>query len=261
MELRVSEAFSLARETVAEIGLNWSTYLAHVGYDQKTDDWVPLCASTPLHIIFSAEELDGWDRPFDLKPHHITWRLPLSDRTTHRFGGPHHGVCASCGYQLHHLITLNPIPENLTITGLKSLTIATCLSCLGWHLSEAFFYKHDEQGQPIQAGSDIVRTQSLEKLPDITETEVCLAYGGKRWHWQDWGSSNSRENLHRIGGFPSWVQGSDYPICPECRKRMRFILQLDDACPVFNADYWIDGILYVCWCDGCRMSSIFWQST
>jgi hypothetical protein len=33
----------------------------------------------------------------------------------------------------------------------------------------------------------------------------------------------------RIGGSPAWVQGADFPVCGECRKRMSLILQLPGA--------------------------------
>ena len=31
----------------------------------------------------------------------------------------------------------------------------------------------------------------------------------------------------RLGGYPDWVQGSDWPSCPECGRRMHLIWQLD----------------------------------
>src|SRR5690606_21931950 len=29
----------------------------------------------------------------------------------------------------------------------------------------------------------------------------------------------------KIGGWPSWVQGPEYPACPECKTRMVYLLQ------------------------------------
>lgn len=258
LELRIPEAFSVAHEAASGFGLNWPRYLAHVGYKQQKDQWIPLFSTATRHIIYPEEELERWDRPFHLKPHHITWRLPGSDETTYRFGGAYDSVCVYCKNQLHHLITLTPIPDFLNIAGLNSLTIATCLSCLLWKSVE-LFYKHDEQGQPDHIGQDIVHTEPFEVLPPITEMNIYLADAGERWRWQDWGKANSRENLHRVGGFPCWVQGPDYTVCPACNNPMRFILQLDDNFP--TCDYWQGGMLYVCWCDDCRVSSLFWQST
>jgi hypothetical protein len=258
LELRIPEAFSVTREAVSGFGLNWTRYLAYVGFIQEADHWLPLFSPTTRHIIYPEEELERWERPFHLKSHHITWHLPASDETTHRFGGTHDNVCVYCKNPLHHLITLTPIPDFLNIAGLNSLTIATCLSCLVWKMVK-LFYKHDEQGQPEHIGQDIVHTEPLEVLPPITEMSVHLADAGERWRWQDWAKANSRENLHRVGGFPCWIQGPDYTVCPECNSQMRFILQLDDNFPA--CDYWQGGMLYVCWCDSCRVSSLFWQST
>jgi uncharacterized protein YwqG len=31
----------------------------------------------------------------------------------------------------------------------------------------------------------------------------------------------------KLGGWPYWVQGPEYPTCPSCGERMRIVLQLD----------------------------------
>jgi uncharacterized protein YwqG len=31
----------------------------------------------------------------------------------------------------------------------------------------------------------------------------------------------------KLAGWPAWVQGAEYPLCPECSRRMRLLLQLD----------------------------------
>ena len=33
-------------------------------------------------------------------------------------------------------------------------------------------------------------------------------------------------NQARIGGTPAWIQDPEFPVCPQCGKRMKFILQL-----------------------------------
>ena len=43
-------------------------------------------------------------------------------------------------------------------------------------------------------------------------TEVALADTPARWQRQDWGQSNGRENLHRVGGEPSWIQSPWEPL-------------------------------------------------
>ena len=32
---------------------------------------------------------------------------------------------------------------------------------------------------------------------------------------------------HQLGGNPTWIQGSEVPLCPDCRQQMTFYGQLD----------------------------------
>jgi len=34
----------------------------------------------------------------------------------------------------------------------------------------------------------------------------------------------------KLGGWPAWVQGVEYPSCPVCSQRMRLVFQLDSEC-------------------------------
>ncbi|KAG1252654.1 hypothetical protein G6F68_011690 [Rhizopus microsporus] len=52
-----------------------------------------------------------------------------------------------------------------------------------------------------------------------------------RWQQQDWGQSNHRQNLSRVGGAPSWVQSAWYPACIDCGQDMPFVMQLDSTLP------------------------------
>lgn len=86
----------------------------------------------------------------------------------------------------------------------------------------------------------------------------------RRWFWQAWGCSNSRENLNRVGGEPSWIQDAEYPSCPSCDKLMPYLFQLDSDLPTAGGGEWLwgsGGIAYGFWCDGCRISGVIWQCT
>ena len=93
---------------------------------------------------------------------------------------------------------------------------------------------------------------------------VGLAETPRRWFWQDWGCSNSRENLNRIGGEPCWVQDAEYPRCPTCDSVMTFLFELDSDLPMANGGEWLwgsGGITYGFWCDPCGVSGFLWQCT
>lgn len=38
----------------------------------------------------------------------------------------------------------------------------------------------------------------------------------------------------KLGGWPNWVQGVEYPLCPECKSPMEFLFQIDSE---FNVPY------------------------
>lgn len=72
------------------------------------------------------------------------------------------------------------------------------------------------------------------------------------------------ENNFRLGGRPYFIQDYHYPACCDCKKHMRFILQLDSGIPQENGtecDWGSGGMAYLYWCDNCRISSICWFCT
>ena len=157
------------------------------------------------------------------------------------------------------------MPPELGVS-LDKLSLEVCLSCLGWE-AERLFYAHDESGVPRPIGDETTRKPQFP-VGNLFSTQVKLAATGRRWRWQNWGLTNGRENLHRVGGHPTWIQSADYPKCPQCGVTMQFLMQLDSNLPI---DYgegrrgeWLwgsGGIGYVCWCDACRVSGFAWQCT
>ncbi|MNT59195.1 hypothetical protein D3C72_1966820 [compost metagenome] len=98
----------------------------------------------------------------------------------------------------------------------------------------------------------------------MLEAEVDLFAAPARWRWQDWGESNGRQNLSRVGGAPSWVQSANYPACPDCSQDMDFAMQLDSGLPQEEGGEWLwgsGGCNYTFWCKDCRVSGQLWQCT
>jgi hypothetical protein len=126
------------------------------------------------------------------------------------------------------------------------------------------FYLHDENGCPSNVGYNGPAVKPQFPAGPLKETEIQLAETPRRWYWQDWGRSNSRENLNRIGGEPCWIQSAEYPQCPLCQRLMRYLLQLDSDLPMMDGGEWLwgsGGIAYGFWCDQCKVSGFFWQCT
>lgn len=145
-------------------------------------------------------------------------------------------------------------------TRLSTLTI-------GVHLSElnAFhelFYQHNSGGKPDRIGP--INTPDNYDPSPIKATLVGLAETPDRWRIQDWASSNSRENLFRLGGEPTWIQNAEVPKCPSCGEKMNFLMQFDSELPDTEGGevyFGSGGICYVFWCDIDKISGCMMQCT
>jgi len=235
-----------------------TSYLQEVGLERP--DRV-LFRDRVLHIRFPMSYLDLVSRPPWLShANHPTWALQPGPGSC-RFGGGADGECGVCGQGLHNLLSLDPVPEDLSISSVPRLQVATCLSCLGWS-RELLSFRHGTDGSPTPLDTD--RAEPEFPAEPLREVQVQLAKTPGRWQWQDWELTNSRENLNRLGGHPTWIQSADYPACPVCRRTMPFLMQFDSDLPNESAEEWLwgsGGICYVFWCDACAVSSSLWQCT
>ena len=217
------------------------------------------CSQRAYHIIFPRGYFGAPYAPH-LAKHHPTWRFEGSE-ARYKLGGVLDEADGDAQNPLFHLITLDPPPRDLPVRSLPRLTLAAHVREV--NEGEIVFYEHDAQGMPRRIGE---RTQ-VEYVQDepIKECEVVLAPTPARWAIQDWGMSNSRQNLARIGGEPSWIQGALLPTCPICGEKMEFLMQLDSELPSCEQGgevyFGSGGILYVFWCERTRVSGFFMQCT
>ena len=237
--------------------------LARVGFEATSTGPRRLFPERGFHLRFSDAYLaDFADPPWRPKTLEPSWTLPAEDALSVRFGGAGSGTCTSCGGRMHQMLGLVPVPSGLGVTSVDRLTLETCLSCLGWELP-ALQVQHERDGSTqMLAGHALVTPQFLAR--PLREAEVQLSRTPPRWQRQDWSASNARENLHRVGGEPTWIQSPDYPSCPLCAGRMSFLAQLDSFLPSAAGGEWLwgsGGIAYFFWCDGCRVSHASWQCT
>lgn len=233
-----------------------------IGLHHASDGYVRLCNQNLYHLVFPGGYFPEDAAPAWLVEEHPTWRLQ-SDGPTAAFGGSSQSTCLRCHNALHRLIKFDVIPDEIFISGLSGLELAVCLSCLGWE-EEQMFCRHDETGAAEHAFFEgAVGTPEFPAEP-LKEATVALAQSPRRWYWQDWALSNGRENLHRMGGEPCWVQDANYPDCPSCAQKMEFLMQLDSNLPTADGGEWLwgsGGIGYVFWCDACKVSGYHWQCT
>nr|WP_314166488.1 hypothetical protein [uncultured Campylobacter sp.] len=217
------------------------------------------CGQRVYHIIFPRGYFGAPYAPH-LAKHHPTWRFEGGE-AGYKLGGVLDEVDGDAQNPLFHLITLDPLPRDLPVRSLPRLILAAHVREI--NEGEIVFYEHDAQGVPRRIGN---RTQVEYAFDEpIKECEVVLAPTAARWATQDWGMSNSRQNLARIGGEPSWIQGALVPTCPICGEKMEFLMQLDSELPSCEQGgeviFGSGGILYVFWCERTRMSAFFMQCT
>lgn len=217
------------------------------------------CSQRVYHIIFPRGYF-GAPYAAHLAKHHPTWRLEGGE-VGYKLGGVLDEADGDAQNPLFHLITLDPLPRELPVRSLPRLILAAHVREI--NEGEIVFYEHDAQGMPRRIGE---RTQVEYAFDEpIKECEVALAPTPARWATQDWGMSNSRQNLARIGGEPSWIQGALMPTCPICGEKMEFLMQLDSELPSCEQGgellFGSGGILYVFWCERTRVSAFFMQCT
>lgn len=193
------------------------------------------------HLVLEGGTPD--DSPFPTHRNHPTWHLPTAGQPF-TIGGEGRGLCPACGRRLVHLVTLNEFGAGI-MPPFPRLRIETCDGSL-----EPAYYSHDAAGMPTPIApfhSDY--GSAIE--PASKESTVRLAPTPPRWLRQSWGISNSRQNLFRLGGLPSWVQGPQFPLVPGTDREMKFLLQFDSLAGFFWGS---GGMLYVFWDEESRIT-------
>lgn len=229
----------------------------------------PLHGDHPLHLQFApaqrrAQLADAaaWRRR--VWRLHATWGSGEPSGRA-QMGGHLQGRCGFCHAPLQRLLALDA--HRIGATARATLTLGLCLDCCGWNGAGPLYYRHDPAGLPSAHPSQWqdVPVEEVEDTGTLMAAELGLVrLGGERWREQDWGLSNHDENLSRVGGAPSWVQGAQYPGCPDCGAAMPFVMQLDSTLPAVDGRMVLwgsGGMLYTFWCDGCAVSAHLWQCT
>lgn len=268
LESRKTEAIKILLEMVQnDNGINklfnpsFETLLQSEGYEIVCDDIKILYPNKTYHLQFPKDYLN--EPPVWISRNHETWHLKSNIKIAASFGGTSNSFCGICGKQLHRIIELESLPSSIGVNSRTKLELSTCLSCLGWS-EPNLFYIHDENGKPTSIGYEGAKIEPEFLSDALKECKIEISLTPQRWITQDWGLSNSRENLFRIGGSPCWIQDAEYLECPKCHKRMSFLMQLDSEIPTKVGGEFLwgsGGIGYIEWCDECSISGYLWQCT
>ena len=170
---------------------------------------------------------------------------------------PAAGNCPWCRRPLVNLIELDlcdPHFDSLEMTGV-TLTVLTCEVCTAF--ATHIFAQLGDNGHGIWHPAN----GAPDHLPDDTSS-----WGASPW--RDYrceivrrssltGSEYSSDiDGSQIGGLPGWVQDWAYPQCPDCRRTMTFLAQLDNS--RFSGH---EGVTYAFLCAGCRVTATCYQQT
>lgn len=233
-------------------------YLAWVGYGPGGDGALaPLHPAAVWHIAFPASVLDEWADRHPLRARQSSWPARSgSSGSRHLVSGFTGRPCPKCGHPLHRLLRLDPVPAGL---GISSQDRVEFLWCPGLACAGGWYARHGADGTPAEITvAPGPPGEDLGSMEDwfIAEAPVDLVRLGERWRRQDWALSNGRENLHRVGGAPTWIQYADYRDCPDCARTMRAVAQ------IAVEDLWdAEGMCYLQWCDDCAVSAVVYQQT
>jgi hypothetical protein len=256
-------------DSIAELLVSWGgqkpsyvpgsplLWLESTGYGLDAEG---LRKITPVAVYHLQLPPEINDRGRGTAGRHPTWKLDATEAAG-QTGGWSSDACGHCHQPLQRLLEFDP-PEHLWIKSRAHLEISICLSCAHW--VDDLFYEHDDHGRPHP-----IERRTEPVVPDfpsdaLVEGTVPIAATPQRWIWQDWMWANGNQNLHRLGGEPTWIQHPAHPECPRCGLLMQSLLQLDsDLATQDGHSYgWgSDGIGYVLWCDRCAISGVVSQCT
>lgn len=117
-----------------------------------------------------------------------------------------------------------------------TLQVFYCTHCDDWEpFSKSNFVKLIENdNQPSQIGNNaIVGWEAMDDYPNSEELSDlgCELTDAEEdeLHELDYPQTGDK-----LGGYPFWVQGVEYPHCPECGEAMQLVFQLDSE---DNIDY------------------------
>lgn len=212
---------------------------------------------------------DWWEKIYEEYPLEAGWEITTSGQRRNlyfqqcyalvsnpnpgetRVFVPREDTCPWCHQPLENVFSLDLTDVRLNFLGIDGtkLNILTCSSCLPWSV---IFGKVDYAGNATWSAfnpSDppmrsteyfaLSNTLTLANEPrNPFEAQLC-----------EYGQS-------QVGGFPTWVNDADYPICPDCGQRMVFIGQIQ-TCDIEPGE----GCTYGFLCKSCQLTATFYDQT
>ncbi|MEK5163881.1 DUF1963 domain-containing protein [Paenibacillus sp. FSL R5-0527] len=223
-----------------------------------------LYVAPEIYALYAGWELTADGERRDLV-HSLNYAIKLTDApkepaaaaSAARFLTTSETGCPWCGGKLTTLMDADASHPALSYLGLpqERLQVETCERCGCFGI---IYMELDGQGAPVWSRFN----EEPDYLPFFDPEDSVVVPGLKPVL-----SSEPRSPYHaslwtlaqkdsQIGGHPSWVQDAEYPDCPCCDKRMRFIGQVDWA--DFNLG---EGIFYMFICPEDMLTATVYQQS
>lgn len=171
-----------------------------------------------------------------------------------KIGEPKLENCTVCGCQTVNILTLDGNDHRLAFLGLNgTLKVPICPNCAS--MSEKTIVRYQLDGEssfeviaPFDEGNFILE----DDFKKLTTNNLKLSQTRKPLYF-----SCGNDDVSTVGGYPEWVQDSQYENCPDCQKKMKLLSTI----------YWdqvlegSEGILYIEICTDCSVIVTFHQQT
>lgn len=170
-------------------------------------------------------------------------------------------VCPWCGGKLTNLIDIeadHPAIHFLPLAG-ERLQVQTCIFCNCY----GPVYMELDAGQEPKWSDSNQKPDCLPAAEPDRGREEYLSAGKllsaaaeprNTCHAAQW---TLEPKASQLGGYPTWIQDAEYPVCPCCSQSMHFIGQLDWE----EMEEYGEGIYYMFLCpDGNVSATLFQQS-
>jgi len=232
--------------------------------------------------LYVAPEVYALEGGWELTPdgtrrdliHHSNYAIALSDGPEPKRGlagvdGPlaasflksGSSVCPWCKGKLTALIDVDASHPSVAYLGLSTdrLRIETCERCGCFGI---IYMELDSLGVPVW--SRFNREPDYLPVFDPEDSEPFAAAGNagepalsatprSPFYAAEWGMSQQGS---QIGGHPGWVQDAEYPQCPCCSKRMRFVGQVN-----WDDFHMGEGVFYMFVCPEDRLTASVYQQS
>lgn len=165
--------------------------------------------------------------------------------------------CGWCGRDLSTLFDLDLRNRRLSFLGLSGtqLRIARCDFCSPY---ATVFTDVDFEGHVCWSASNGPKPVDFDsnwaEYPFIGRQ---LVLGPRRRTPAETVGAYQGAHNSELGGHPDWIQDAEYPLCPECQRRMTFLGQIETADIIKHAE----GITYAFLCAECDKAATSYQQT